>query len=260
MNIITITTTKPNIKLLPGGWEPKFKTTLDEVKKCEVETPMENVFIFKNVLSEKECSEIISNFMQSPNFEKVSIQGRKDVPDDRIGSIRTTAWCPQFAEEFWQKKFSHILKSHVTIVTKLFPSDWWQGNKYRKVWKPIGISPMIRFMKYEKDGQHYAHYDAGFIYPNDKFRTLYSMVIYLTTNDKGGSTRFIHDNQDQLEIWNRDHDDWTREATKDEVICTSKPIQGNVLIFPHRMCHDVEKYIGETPRIIIRGDVLFESN
>ena len=255
MNIIN--TAKPPMEKLPGGWEPTFEISLQVPTDVKRKTPYGRIHIFENLLSPVECNELIKQFMQSPNFENVSIQGRKDVPDDRIGSVRTTAWCPQLAEEFWNKKLSSILKSHFSF-SDVSQTDWWQGNKERKQWTPIGISPMMRFMKYEQEGQHYAHYDAGFIYPDDRYRTLYSMVIYLTSNDKGGSTRFIKDGQDDLKTWDRIHEDWTREANDDEVICKSEPIQGNVLIFPHRMCHDVEKYLGETSRIIIRTDILFE--
>jgi len=248
---------KPPMEKLPGGWEPTFKIHLNKTSDVKVKTPYGRIQIFENMLTSDECDEIVKQFMQSPNFENVSIQGRKDIPDDRIGSIRTTAWCPQMAEEFWDKKLSSMI--FPLDFSDVAQTDWWQGDKTRKKWKPIGISPMMRFMKYEQEGQHYAHYDAGFIYPNDRYRTLFSMVIYLTTNDKGGSTRFIQDGQDELFTWDRVHEDWTREATDKEVICKSSPIKGNVLIFPHRMCHDVEKYLGDTPRIIIRGDVLFEA-
>ena len=113
-------------------------------------------------------------------------------------------------------------------------------------------------MKYENSGQHYAHYDAGFIYPDNRYRTLKSMVIYLTTNE-GAATRFIKDGQDNLAIWDRKHEDWDREVNDDEIIAKSECIQGNILIFDHRLCHDVQKYLGTDPRIIIRGDVVYRN-
>ena len=195
--------------------------------------------------------------MQSPRFENVTVQGIKDVPDDRIGSIRTTAWSTKIADEIWEKKFKFFMQD-IACSTKT-PTDWWQGDNERRLWKPVGISPMLRFMKYENGGQHYAHYDAGHIYKDDKFRTLCSFVMYLTTNENGGTTRFIEDQQSDLNEWERKHEDWPRESREDEVLFRSKPIIGNVLVFPHRLCHDVEKYFGDTPRIIIRGDVLFEA-
>jgi len=87
-----------------------------------------------------------------------------------------------------------------------YPTDFWQnGIDYH--WKPIGVSPMFRFMRYGKDGQHYAHYDSAYIYPNENKRTLLSMVIYLTDHnvEDGGCTRIINDNQGNIKIWNRNN-------------------------------------------------------
>jgi hypothetical protein len=269
-----INTAKPDIGKLPGGWEPDFnirlngndkdyegvwqKRTIAESNPNIVSLLDRQIHVFNDILEDWECDFIVESFMKSPNFENVSVQGRKDIPDDRVGSIRTTAWCPQFAQELWKRKFEMMMFPYV-VCSNSTPTDWWQGNDKRLIWQPIGLSPMMRFMKYQKDGQHYAHYDAGFIYPNDNYRTLYSMVIYLTTNEEGGATRFIEDGQDGKNTWDRIHDDWTREARTDEVIFSSKAIKGNVLIFPHRLCHDVEKYLGDSPRIIIRTDILFEA-
>lgn len=251
---------KPNIEKLPGGWEPNFSISLKNTLECEEEI-FRRATIYSKLFSPEECDEIISKFMQSPKFENVTVQGIKDVPDDRIGSIRTTVWSPSLADLFWEMKFKNVMRE--AVVCEMFnertPTDWWQGNKERTLWKAVGLSPMLRFMKYENGGQHYAHYDAGHIYKNDRYRTLYSFVMYLTTNEGGGTTRFIKDDQENIVEWERNHEDWPRESREDEVLFRSKPIKGNVLIFPHRMCHDVEKYLGDTPRIIIRGDVLFEA-
>jgi len=259
-----IYTTKPEIDKIPGGWESSFFPFLREVHKGEigVESGPKNygrAHIFKNLFTERECDEMVRMFMQSPNFEDVSIQGRKDVPDDRVGSIRTTVWNTGLAEEMWYKKFSNILFNR-SVFSSTTPTDWWQGDKSRRIWYTHGISPMMRFMKYEKSGQHYAHYDAGYIYPDDNFRTLYSFVLYLTTSKNGGATRFIQDNQSHLNVWERNHEDWIREAREDEVVFKSEAVKGNVLIFPHRYCHDVEQYLGDEPRIIIRGDIIFKAN
>ena len=114
-------------------------------------------------------------------------------------------------------------------------------------------------MKYESGGQHYAHYDAGFIYPDDKYRTLQSIVIYLTTNVAGGSTRFIQDGQSTVPMRERKTEDWLREVEPNEVITSVYPKKGNILFFDHRLCHDVEKYFGNGPRIIVRGDIIYQA-
>lgn len=242
------------MKALPGGWEPETDIVFDFETAKSVKSPMPNVFVFESVLNDRECALLNDLMSSSPNFESVSIQGRKDIVDDRIGSIRTTIWSPQLAQQFLHKFYPLIKDLKCDEFT---PTDWWQGNKSRNEWEFVGVTPMMRFMEYGKDGQHYAHYDAAYIYPNDNYRSLLSFVVYLTDNDDG-CTRIIGDNQDKVPVWDRDHNDWIRQASEYEVIFKSKPVKGNVLVFPHRMCHDVEQFTG-TKRRIIRGDILFKA-
>ena len=52
-------------------------------------------------------------------------------------------------------------------------------------------------------------------------------------------------------------EDWKRQAKPEEVVASVRPEKGKVLFFDHRICHDVEKYLGNKSRIIIRGDIVF---
>lgn len=266
-----ILSSKPDMSRLPGGWDPNgskpWYVPLSYRDKCDSRKLYGEARLFKNLISAYDCNDIVKEFMKSPNFESVSVQGNKDVKDDRMGSRRTTVWAPYLAEELWEQQLKNVIMppDHFTWFTdgkSNSETDWWQGDDNRKCWKPIGVSPMFRFMVYDKGGQHYPHYDAAYIYDNDNYRTLYSMVIYLTTVKNGGATRFIQDNQKGIPVWERNHSDWIREPSEDEVIAKVRPVKGNVLIFPHRMCHDVEKYLGmddEKQRIIIRGDIVFKA-
>lgn len=250
--------TKPNISELPGGWEPKLLSVT--ITPTGDETPVIDIipgaFLIEKAISTFGCKRLRDLMDLSPNFEGVSVQGNKDALDMRIGSNRTTMWCPELADALWQ-----IIDSELPSERRMKDdtlTDWWQGDGARLDWKPIAVSPLLRFMKYDKGGQHYAHYDAGFIYPDDRYRTLQSFVIYLTTNSTG-ATRFIDDKQTGS-IWNRKHEDWSRETLPEEVLASSYPKEGNILIFDHRMCHDVEKYLGdEGDRIIIRGDIVYKA-
>jgi len=262
-----IYTTKPKPDSLPGFYEPTENIFLDgPTMQHLADMHPHDAFILKNVLSPSECERIIQYMNTSDNFEEVGVQGMKDQKDERIGSVRTSIWSPQLAEQIWNKihKFLPVCNPHSKTAT-----DWWQGAIFEYFpdlpgykpypdYTPVAVSPLLRFMKYETNGQHYAHYDAGFIYPDNRYRTLKSMVIYLTTN-KGAATRFIDDKQHDLDIWDRSNEDWSREVMNDEIIAKSECIQGNVLIFNHRLCHDVEKYLGTEPRIIIRGDIVYRN-
>lgn len=254
----------PDMASLPGGWEIPTKKRFDNIVRGSKVEILENAFLIKDCFSEKECDFLVKLFLDSHIAAPVSVQGRKDEIDNRVGSVRATGWSIPLAVQFWKKMQPFFEPRTMEDTTA---TDWWQISeslvsypmKCRK-WKPVGLSPMLRFMKYQTNGQHYAHYDAGYIYPNSNYRTLMSVVIYLTTNPNSGSTRFVEDGQSDMPIWERDTEDWTRETESSEIRASVRPTKGSVLVFDHRICHDVEKFEGPEDRIIIRGDVLFESN
>jgi len=253
-----IYTTKPSPDSLPGFFESTESILFDGPKMKHLDNLSPNeAFIIENALSASDCEKLINYMNTSDNFEEVGVQGMKDQKDERIGSVRTSIWSPQVALQIWDKIHNFLPTCNPHRKTS---TDWWQGVNLEIYpdYTPVAISPLLRFMKYENNGQHYAHYDAGFIYPDNRYRTLKSMVIYLTTNE-GAATRFIEDGQGNLDIWDRKHEDWDREVNDDEIIAKSECIQGNILIFDHRLCHDVEKYLGTDPRIIIRGDVVYRN-
>jgi hypothetical protein len=250
-----LTIKKPDISKLPGGWEPPFPSfILNEPTNIKKEVLFDNAFVLENVFTDNECDLLIDLMQQSPSCAPVSVHGRTDIPNYEVGSKRTTMWVPELAEQFWNKiKDSFENK----ICDDFTPTDWWQIKAYKN-WEPYSISPLLRFMKYESGGQHFAHYDAGYIYEDSKYRTLMSFVVYLTTNDSG-ATRFIHDGKGDIPVYDRKHDDWIHESLNEDVICSVSPVKGNILVFEHRICHDVERYIGTDPRIIIRGDITFKA-
>lgn len=262
-----INSTKPKLGTLPGFWETDL-FPFEEVEPIYARalpgfTPHE-VIVYENVFTKSECQKLIDFMNQSPNFEEVGVQGMKDQKDTRIGSLRTSIWSPKIARFIWNRIVEYL--PGTIQFNKSTSTDWWQG-KYSGLrlesdeitvqGDPIAISPLLRFMKYGNEGQHYAHYDAAFIYPEQQFRSLKSMVIYLTTNENA-ATRFIRDEQTKKPIWDRNHEDWNRPVLDEEVIAKSECVAGNVLFFDHRICHDVQQYFGDTERVIIRGDLIYE--
>ena len=253
-------TSKPDIANLPGGWEPEEEIlpNLDRLKKIKL--PNSQAWVVQGGLSTEQCDQLIEFMKQSPRLESVSIQGRKDIPDSRIGSNRTTVFSQELANRIF-KNFKEFIPS-AFVTSKLTPTDFWQQNSGHEYygWRLIGMSPMLRFMKYLDGGEHYAHYDAGYIYEDPRQRTLKSVVIYLTTN-KTGATRFIEDNQSKIPTEQRVHEDWIRRVEDNEVIYANLPVKGDILIFDHRFCHDVQQFIPQPgideERIIIRGDLIY---
>lgn len=260
----TIKHIKPDLSKLPGGYEPKSVPIIsgnsDMSKFHLIKDYRGLAFVIENALTVESCNALINFFQSAPEAAPVSVTGYMDGDSTAkygglAGSVRTTMWAEKLSNQLWDIIKSNFSSRHMLNTTS---TDWWQEGKHRN-WSPVGLTPMMRFMRYDKSGEHYAHYDAGYLYPDGKHHTLMSYVVYLTTNNSGG-TRFIRDNQDNLPIWDRKHDDWTRRADADDVEFCYRPTKGSILVFDHRLCHDVEQFMpdrADETRIIIRGDVVY---
>jgi len=245
--------TKPNPYLIPAFHEP--------IINFNFSTPygLKNIDVFENFLTNGDCDKLIKLFDDAPEKAPVSIQGLKDVMSGK-GSDRTTMWSEELAKMLFDKLA--ITTFNPNLFTNQFSrTDAWQKvDSLENYWSLEAISPLLRFMSYSENGEHYPHYDAGYIYPNSKIRTLKSFVIYLTTNDSG-ATRFIRDKQTNILQSERNNDDWSRAANDNEINIKILPSKGTILIFDHRLCHDVAKFTPESEdekRIIIRGDLIYK--
>lgn len=119
--------------------------------------------------------------------------------------------------------------------------------KNGEVFKLVGVSPLLRFIKYKKDGFLLPHYDSSFpISENQK--TLKSLVIYLTDN-VDGRTRFIKPKDNSK-------NDWSNPPSLEEIIEINHHKKGSFLSFDHDTLHDSE--ICSTEKIIIRTDLVYE--
>lgn len=244
---------KPDPSKIPGFYEPKIDFSFsDNVNYNDHQ-------IIKGLLNLNDCDLLIKLFEEAPVKEAVSVQGLKDVPSDK-GSERTTMWSEELAHMIFKKLLKTDFRLFEVTDPKSRTECYQHLDKECNLWELHGVSPLLRFMSYEQGGEHYAHYDAGFIYPDTDYRTMKSFVIYLTTN-ASGPTRFINDGQDDLDQKDRKNDDWDRSAHLQEIIGYSYPDKGNALIFDHRLCHDVGKFEPENPnekRMIIRGDLIYK--
>lgn len=131
-----------------------------------------------------------------------------------------------------------------------FPSNL-NGDEY------VGVSPYFRIMKYKNGGMHYPHYDSDykFLKPNDDLYTAYSLVMYLSECETG-EIAFIEDKT----IHAKDKSDWERQCNENEIVLKVKPQVGNIVLFPHTICHAVMEYTEEKERVMIRGDLIFKKS
>lgn len=257
---------------VPGAWRvpTDFRLTNHvSVEKAMLVLP-NLAFLIPDALSLDDC-EMLRLLFARQDCAPVAVSGYQTADPNEIGSVRATGWGPELGLHLWSKIWEPILLNVVSdnefdfVLTNDFtPTDWYGipgKRKEHRMWRPTGISPVLRFMEYKAGGKHNTHYDMCFDYeahnPKDVRRTLLSVVWYLNDEpNTGGCTRFIEDHQGHLPIQQHNLDDWTRSANDDEVIATQTPYQGGALLFWHRMAHDVQEFTGKS-RIIIRGDIEF---
>lgn len=246
----------PNLDLLPGGWAPTIDISIAGNSKNFQTVLQEDIFLLEDLLSEKDIETLIALFRAAPKKEAVNIQGQKiGCGDEKIGSERVTMWFPDLAKQLY-----NLMQPFLTarLMSDFSRTDWWQAGSHKN-WQPIALSPLLRFMEYKAGAAHFPHYDSAFIYPDSPYRSLMSVIFYLTSHPDCGATRFLEDNQGLLPEWERAHADWQRAATEQDILIKIQPKTGTVLCFDHRLLHDAECYNGLSPRIIIRADLVFEA-
>lgn len=263
----------------PGGWSPPedLGSSLDPAVEYEtyVTQYSDSVSVAElhGCLTPGDCA-ALRGAMNTQTLQPVDVFGRRVGDQASGGSLRITAWSPTLAAVLWKKIRDGVLlltgdvsglpDGRITCADT-FPTDWYGdgSREEHRRWRAVGVSPLLRFMRYGRGGAHAAHYDAGYDYesknPEDRRRTLVSVVWYLTTNINGGQTRLVDDGQSAIPTPLRNHEDWAGIADDNLVQHVFSPVEGNAVLFWHRMCHDVSPYLGDEPRIIIRGDVIFEA-
>lgn len=212
-----------------------------------------NSYVIPNLIPEVERADILQHLNNS-NWQPVSITGMSGnwKEGDPIGSYRASNYTPEYANVLWERIKDQIPAQRV--FTDADNTDW-DGHE---VWEPIGISPLLRFIKYTDGGWLVVHYDSPYVESED-VRTLQSVVIYVQQSDTitGGATRYMTDPQAGTPIAARNLNDQARPATEDEVRLRFSPEEGTAVIFDHRLLHDAELVKGEGSKVIIRTDILY---
>lgn len=197
-------------------------------------------------------SRLIDRFesFSSPLYP-VGKQGLSDVSNkEDIGSYRKTVYDESLAK--WLSNFL-IPMLPTSVITNDFSPVQTDVIDKTQTWSIDCISPLFRYMRYEKDGSHNPHYDAPYVI-DENTRTLFSGILYLTTNEV--YTRLINDDQMRLPFTSRKTVDWAEPLTPDTSVYNAKRSEVDTcFIFPHGVCHDVSENTQDSTRIIIRFDV-----
>ena len=245
----------PNV---PGSWEPsgalaRALTPLTGLPKSEaVDVGAGFAIVAKGALTAVDVA-LLRDAMKAAGTEApVGVTGYASAMNGEIGSWRATGWSVDLAAALYARL-------HPVLPSVRFLDDHAFTDAHgQHAWRIVGLSPLLRFMRYPPGGRHLCHYDAAYDY-GDGRRTLLSVVFYLTDATATGATRFVRDGQEHLPTSRRCFDDWTRDTLDSEVLASVLPRAGDVLVFDHRLCHDVQRWDGPGDRIIIRGDVVYEA-
>ena len=247
---------RPPPGALPGAWDPPG-IELDPLANLppweRLAIPDALVLLVRDVLTHGDCTRLREAMERWGHAEPVGVTGMtSDHAGYGIGSVRATAWSPDLATALWKRLRPAI--PCVRFLDELTPTD----SAGHRTYRVVGLSPVLRFMRYDPGGRHLCHHDAGFDY-GDGRRTLLSVVLYLTDAPDSGATRFVRDGQENLPVRERTFDDWSRDTRDDEVLLSVHPARGHALVFDHRLCHDVQRWDGPGPRVIVRADVVYEA-
>lgn len=203
---------------------------------------------FNNLFSEEQLT-IINNEIESINWIPVGIDGYLHNFNGIIGSYRASVYDEKFSHYIFNIIQSFLDKK--IILNEFSTTDW----DFHDQWNLVSVSPLFRFIKYQHNGILVPHYDASFVY-NENKRTLKSFVIYLTTN-KTGSTRFLHDQQTKIPYKDRIFEDQFFTPTNNDIIFENSCKKGDAILFNHRLLHDSSIIFNEE-KIIIRTDLVYE--
>lgn len=222
----------------------KIKTKINKESLYDFSLKLENIF------SNGELDFLVNYINNEIEWIPVGIDGilKNYKKNDKVGSYRASFYEQKLANYIWLK-----IKEGFPEVRKMkndTPTNW--DNSY--LWKPIGVNPLFRLIKYKEGCRLIPHYDDSYI-KDSEIRTLNSFIIYLTTNETG-KTRFLKDKQVNLDIKDRDYQDQFFIPKKIDILKEFKSIKNTGLIFDHRLLHDSEELINEE-KIIIRTDILY---
>lgn len=193
------------------------------------------------LLDDEEVDKIVEFYRSNENLAvRVGIDGYKGnkTQTGGFGSRRLTIYDEIFANKIF-KSLRNV--QSITVNGGDNQTDWHEGG----IWRFSGVNPVLRFINYDINSELVPHYDYSHHF-NEKTRTLYSLVIYLTDGEK----TVFYENYDP------DLKDIIDNRNLKEVFSYSGK-KGCTLLFPHHLLHSGPKVSSE--KLIIRTDLIHDN-
>lgn len=218
----------------------------------------DSAFLVHDLLAPDECAALRAD-LAAQAWVPVGQNGMArgfDPQRDAVGSHRATSFEPRIADLLWDRLAGRI--PMLRTMRADTPTDW-EGSR---VWRAVGINPLLRFIQYRQGGLLIPHYDAPYEAPDGR-RTLMSVLLYLadaTLEADRGATRLLIDPQRNRPLSERDFTDWPSPGPSNSprVLVRVLPRAGSALVLDHRILHDADSHEGDSPKLLLRTDILFE--
>ncbi|OEH76023.1 putative dolichyl-di-phosphooligosaccharide-protein glycotransferase [Cyclospora cayetanensis] len=121
-------------------------------------------------------------------------------------------------------------------------------------WEACGVNSTFLFARYTS-GENFGPHTDGCTIRDFNSRSLWPMVIYLNTPEKGGETVILSEEQKGLPLKTDEAGRFTADA--ECVVYECKPKIGNALLFYHTQMHEGRPVGSASVKYIIRTDVMY---
>ena len=194
---------------------------VEPITRVELKELPDDGFLLKNVLSKKECEDLIA---QSEEFGYKSLEN--EYPKEYRDNDRVMLEDMHAAQVIYER------------VKAFIPA---QIHAQNGEWHPISLNHRFRFCRYKPGGHFNPHYDAPYISKSGEELSKYTFMLYLNgvhSNEDGGATNFLNF---------KDH----------RVYLSVKPEAGMAIVFKHRIYHEGER-LKAGIKYLMRSDVVFK--
>ena len=235
-----------------------FKLRLDypKIKPIAISDYNESAVKINTLLSDEEANNILK---QAYNNNRVPVSECGyfiDKAASKVGSYRNTFHDSRLAQCLFDR-LKQVLPP-IKIVNDFTPTNHTDCS----TWQLIGVNPLFRVIFYKKNGHIVPHYDSSFYPQNSDQQSLKSLIICITKVPKGvgGKLRFYLDVQRHLEVSKRNFEDLISNEKSYNILAELDVGLGDAVCFDHRILHDVTPYVGESERVVIRTDILYQKS